>query len=109
MENTTSISTHLHAFFNKNERVQVQLVGNFAYVHAETKGTLFATNERICFYAHDDSAFLTFDYYEIDAVILHPDEVIFYNQGERHILSDIEQGNVEEFNQFVIDRMQIKS
>lgn len=114
MNNIRSNALKLQPFLNQGERIQKSLFGTFQQEKNANsipqKGILCATNERIFFYSDEVvQSFSVLDYYKIDAVDLLPLAMSLHHEGMSTTLSFIEEGDIGDFNHFVLDRMIIKS
>lgn len=114
MENIKNNLKKITPMLNKGERIQKSLFGTFKEIENEhfipRKGILCATNERVCFYSEEvKNSFSALDYYQIDAVDVLPLELSFLHNGIHHTISSIEEGDIDDFNHFLLDRMVIKS
>lgn len=114
MENIKQNLKKITPLLNKGERIQKSLFGTFQELENEKsvprKGLLCATNERICFYSEEiDHSFSALDYYKIDSVDLFPSELFLHHEGIQHAITFIEEGDINDFNHYVLDRMEIKA
>lgn len=115
MEKIKNSLKKITPLLNKGERIQKSLFGTFQELENEyfipRKGILCATNERICFYSDETAqqSFSELDYYQIDSVDVLPLELAFLHNGIQHKISSIEEGNLADFNHFILERMVIKS
>ncbi|MBQ0138801.1 MAG: hypothetical protein KBT36_05860 [Kurthia sp.] len=114
MENIKNNLRKITPLLNKGERIQKSLFGTFQELENENsipiKGILCATNERICFYSEEiDHSFSALDYYKIDSVDILPSQLSLLHEGIQHSITFIEEGDLHDFNHYVLDRMEIKA
>lgn len=117
VNNIKQALTLLHPYLNTGERIQKSILGMYQQQSATNsnpkKGILCATNERLCFFTDDtEQSFSALDYYTIEAVDFTEDQakiITFTCNGQTSIMSLIEEGDANDFNHFVLDRMKIKS